>query len=100
MPQYPYYIAITYTGRLAGQAPAEIAYVPSLRNQWDSGGFGTGKKVDRELTSPNLQELLDQLMQQGVNWRYDDVDLYVVSAPNRPRQKLNSRDVMEILRAP
>ena len=100
MPTYPYYLAITYEGRFKGQYPAQLGMIPSLRNKWDSGGFGTGKRVAEELQDTKLQGLLNQLLQQGINWRYDDVDIYVVSAPGRPRQKMNSHEIMQVLQRP
>lgn len=82
--KYPYYLAIHEEGRLKGQAPMEISLIPSLRQQWDRGGFGTGKKL-REFRDTSPKDLVLQMQQAGINPRYDEVAFYEVKAPNSPR---------------
>jgi len=86
IPGYPYYLAIHSEGRLKGQYPNEIGFVPNLRKQWDKGGFGTGKKTT-EFKSENVDDLLMQLQQRHINPRFD-VDFYVVRRPNSHRERM------------
>jgi hypothetical protein len=93
---YPYYIAIHSTGRLKGQAPLQISMVPELRRQWDSGGFGTGKKM-QEFKDASMADLFGQLHEAGLDPRHDDIEFYEVRAPNSPRRGLNRQQVFSLM---
>jgi len=85
--EYPYYIAERREGRLKGMAPPNIRAIPSLRRKWDGGGFGTGVRTTEE-RAPNPRDLLDRLRSRNVNPQFDDVEFYVVRAPNSPRERI------------
>ena len=97
IPGYPYYLAVHREGRLKGQYPTEIAYVPSLKKQWDKGGFGTGKKT-KEFKSEDVKDLLEQLKMRRINPSFDDVDFYTVRSPNSPREKIQYPRLLDIMR--
>jgi len=94
---YPYYVAVYSEGRLKGQAPMEIRFVPNLRKKWDAGGFGTGKRT-KEFKSTDIKGLLNQLNMARIHPVHDDVDFYIVRLPNGPREKIPYSRLQDITR--
>lgn len=94
---YPYFLAVVREGRFKGQAPMEMRFVPGLRRQWDRGGFGTGTRAT-ELKSESVRDLLGQLRAKGIEPAHDDVEFYVVRAPNAPREGVQYARLLSMAR--
>lgn len=92
--EYPYYIAVVWAGRYKGMYPEAIKYIPSMKRQWDRGGLGTGKKIAAEITGTNPVEIIDELRARHGITNGDDVDFYVVEAPNTSRRRLHYQEFM------
>jgi hypothetical protein len=73
--------------------------VPALKRKWDRGGFGSGTKTT-EIMGKSPKELLDELRRRRLNPAYDQVDLYVVEAPGRPRRGIQIGELMRLSRQP
>jgi len=97
IPGYPYYLAIYREGRLKGQYPPGIRFVPQLERQWDKGGFGTGKK-STEFKATDIKELLNQLKMKRINPSFDDVTFYVVRRPQSPREGIQYPHLLDMMR--
>lgn len=98
IPGYPYYLAISREGRLKGQAPMNIKFVPSLVREWDRGGFGTGTKAT-EFKGYSAQEVLNQLKMRHINPAFDAVDFYIVRRPNSSRERLQYAMILDMARS-
>lgn len=85
--RYPKYIAEKREGRLKGQYPESISYLPHLKRQWDRGGFGTGTRlIEIEANSPS--ELIDKIRSQGYSPQHDDFEFFEIKMPMSPRIKI------------
>ena len=84
---YPYYLAVHREGRLKGQYPLQIKFVPTMKKMWDQGKLGNGVKLN-EFRSVTPRELEVELRSQGINPVFDDVDIYLVRGPNVPRERV------------
>jgi len=95
-PGYPYYLAEVREGRFKGMYPPEIAVVPSLKRQWDRGGFGMGTR-STEIEDASARSLMDKLRRMGKDPRFDDVEIYIVRAPNSPRERVQFARFFDIM---
>jgi hypothetical protein len=93
--RYPYYIAEVREGRLKGMAPHDMSMIPSLRRQWDRGGFGTGTKL-REFRSADFGDLAAQVRRAGFDTR--DAEFFAIRGPNSPKQKVFGDELFALLR--
>lgn len=95
---YPRYIAEKHEGRLKGQYPSpEFKMVPSLRRQWDNGGFGSGTKRI-EIESDSAAELLDKLRGRGYSATHDNFDFYEIRSPGSPRTRVSIQTLLDLSR--
>jgi hypothetical protein len=82
---YPRFVAEKREGRFKGQYPSpEIRHVPSLRRQWDRGGFGTGIRLI-EIEAETAGELIQKIRTQGLN-PHDDFEFFMIRSPRSPRE--------------
>jgi hypothetical protein len=85
---YPRYVAERREGRLKGQYPDEaFRHVPSLRRQWDRGGFGTGSRLV-EVESDSPRGLIDELRRRGHSPAHDGFEFYEIRGPGAPRARI------------
>lgn len=97
MPTYPYYIAEWYEGRISvNEMPFEHRYVPSIRRMYEDGRIG-GKRL-KSVENADLQVLLSELRRQGKSPQ--DVEFYIVVAPNQPKRRLQYYEIQRLQRRP
>jgi len=70
--------------------------VPSLRRQWDRGGFGTGTRLT-EIEADSPRELVQMLRGRGINPQYDDVEFYEIAVPGGPRIRISAQRFFSML---
>lgn len=96
--RYPRYIAERREGRLKGQYPEQIKYLPSLRRQWDRGGFGTGSRLI-EVESDSPAGLLDELRRRGHSPAHDDLEFFEILGPGSPRARIPTQRLFDMARS-
>ena len=98
--RYPRYIAEKREGRHKGQYPTpEIRYVPSLKREWDRGGFGTGTKlIEIEADSP--QGLLDEIHGRGYSPVHDEFEFFEIRGLGSPRVRIPTQRLFSMARSP
>lgn len=86
--KYPRFVAEKREGRFKGQYPSpEIGHIPSLRRQWDKGGFGTGTRLV-EIEAETASGLIQKIRTQGFNPQHDDFEFYMIRSPGSPRERI------------
>jgi hypothetical protein len=95
--KYPYYIAQHREGRMKGQYPPDIAYMPQYKRMWDQGKMGNGTTM-KEYKADTIEALLADLQRKNVKPQFDNVDFFIVEDPNRPRQRIAFSRLIEMQR--
>lgn len=90
---YPYFIAIIKEGRLKGQYPPQIQFIPELKRKWDKGQLGSGTRL-KEIKNTDARTLLRQVYDSGEDVR--TVDYYIIEAPNSPRKKITYHQLINL----
>lgn len=91
---YPYYLAQYQESRLQGAYPAGVKGIRALEKMVDkSVGL-----AHRELKSENIQDLLSQLKQKGIDPAYDNVHFYMVRSPGSPREGIQYQRLLAMMR--
>ena len=95
--QYPRYIAEMREGRFKGKYPdPAFAHVPSLRRQWDRGGFGTGSRLN-EVEADSPSALLEKLRAMGINPQHDEIDFYEIRAQGSQRARIQRQRLFDMV---
>ena len=94
---YPYYLAVQREGRMKGQYPMQIRFVPTMKKMWDQGKLGNGIRLN-EFRSETPNGLLEEMQSRRINPVFDDVSIYVVRGPNMSREGIPIGRFMDLAR--
>ena len=93
---YPRYVAERREGRLKGQYPdMAFRHVPSLKRQWDKGGFGTGTRLV-EVESDSPSGLIEEIRRRGFSPVHDDFEFFEIRGPGSSRARIPVQRLLDM----